>query len=276
MVHGGQSRFSWAYAAPALALMALVNVVPIGASLWLAEGYAKILQDGRLGTVLLNTSAFTAVTVALEAVLGMVMALVLARPFPGRGWVRAFVLIPWALPSAVMAMAWRWIFNDTYGILGHLLHGARLVSDPHIPWLADPFYARAACVLADVWKTTPFMAILFLSGLATVPSELYEAAAIDGAGPWRRFWMVTLPCMKPTIALAVLFRSIQAFGVFDLIWVLTGGGPGGSTQTLALYLYDTVFRYLDLGYGAALTLLMGACLSALALVPLVFLRERKS
>ena len=244
--------------------MGLVNVIPIFQCVWMSGDYTKLAQDPRISAVLYNSFLFTAVSVFFELALGLVMALVLIRDFRGRGVVRACVLIPWALPTAIMAMAWRWIFNDTYGVFGDLLFKFHLVSDPHIPWLASHTHAMTACILADVWKTTPFMAILLMSGLANIPAELYEAAGIDGAGAWKRFWMITLPLLKPTIALAVLFRAIQAFGIFDLVWVLTGGGPAGSTQTIALYIYDTVFRYLDLPYGATLTMFMAGCLVAMA------------
>ncbi len=258
-----RGAFNWLYAAPALALVALVNVVPIGQSVVFSRGHGRIFSDARLWGSLRTTALFTVVSVALELAVGLGLALLLMRRFPGRGFLRAAVLVPWALPTAIMAMAWRWIYNADYGVLGDVLFKAGLVSDPKIAWLAKPGLAMAACVLADVWKTAPFMAILAMSGLATIPVELYEAAALDGAGPWRRFRMITLPLLAPTLALAVILRSIQAFGVFDLIWVLTGGGPGGRTQTIALYVYDTVFRYLDLGYGFTLTLVMAACVAAM-------------
>lgn len=247
-----------------MALMALVNVVPILQTFYYSSGFDRLSGDPRLWPVLKNTFLFTAATVIPELVLGLGLAMLLLMPFRGRGLVRAAVLIPWALPSAVMAMAWRWIYNSEYGVLGDILFRLHLVSSPHIPWLATPGLAFLACVIADVWKTTPFMAILLMSGLASIPHDLYEAAAIDGAGPFQRFWMITWPLLKPTMALAVLFRAISAFGVFDLIWVLTSGGPGGKTQTIALYVYDTVFRYQELGYGCALTLVMAGCLLVLA------------
>lgn len=254
----------WLYAAPALALMGLVNLLPVGETFRLAGEFNRLGGDARVWSSLKTTLLFTGATVSLELVLGLAMALMLRRSFPGRSLARAAVLLPWALPTAVMAMAWRWIFNADHGVLGDLLFRAGLSATPHIPWLADPTRAFWACVLADVWKTTPFMAVLLMSGLAAVPEELHEAAAIDGAGPVRRFFLVTLPLLKPTIAVAVIFRAIQSFGIFDLIYVLTGGGPGGRTQTIALYVYDTVFRYQELAYGCALTLLMTACLVLMA------------
>jgi multiple sugar transport system permease protein len=264
----------WLYAAPALLLMGLVNAVPIGQTAWLARGYGRLATDTRLLPVLWNTASFTAATVFFELVLGLAVAMALSRPFRGRGLVRAAVLIPWALPTAVMAMAWRWIFNSDYGVMGDLLYRFGLSDTPNVAWLAQPGTAFFACVLADVWKTTPFMAILLMSGLSAIPRDIYEAASIDGAGALQQFRMITLPLLKPTIALAVLFRAIQSFGVFDLIWVLTGGGPGGRTQTIAVYIYDTVFRYQELSYGCVLTLVMAGMLVAAAGVLLAALKAK--
>ncbi|MDE2293231.1 MAG: sugar ABC transporter permease [Elusimicrobia bacterium] len=264
---------NWAFAVPALALMAVVNLVPIGTAFTGASGFARLSTDGRMFASLRNTTVFTLWAVGLETLLGLAFALLLTRPFRGRGLVRAAVLIPWALPTAIMAMAWQWIYNPEYGVLGDLLYKAHLVSSPHVAWLASPGSAMAACVLADVWKTTPFMALLFMSGLANIPEDLYEAAGIDGAGPVRRFFLITLPMLRPTLALAVIFRAVQSFGIFDLIWVLTGGGPGGSTQTIALYIYDNVFRYQDMGYACALTLVMALCLAVMSAAVLLVGRE---
>lgn len=255
-----EAAVNWSFALPALALMALVNLLPVVTAVTHADGFHRLPSDGRLWASLWSTFRFTVYAVSLETVLGLAIALLLTRPFAGRGLVRAAVLIPWALPTAIMAMAWQWIYNPEYGVLGDLLFRFGLSASPRIAWLADPASAMAACVLADVWKTTPFMALLFMSGLANIPPELYEAAGIDGAGPVRRFFLITLPMLRPTLALAVVFRAIQSFGVFDLVWVLTGGGPGGSTRMVALYVYDNVFRYLDLGYACTLTLVMALCL----------------
>ena len=269
----GDAALRWMYAAPALVLMALVNLLPVAETFRLATDYGRLSSDARLWQSLRTTLSFTAATVFFELALGLAFALLLVKPFRGRGFVRAAVLIPWALPTCVMAMAWRWIFNADAGVLGDMLFRVGLSSTPKIPWLADASHAFWACVLADVWKTTPFMALLLMSGLASVPDELYEAASIDGAGPVRRFFLITLPMLKNTIVVAVIFRAIQAFGIFDLIWVLTGGGPGGRTQTIALYVYDTVFRYQEVGYGCALTIVMAACLVAGALALLAVTRR---
>lgn len=262
-----QAAINWSFAAPALALMALVSLLPIGQTFLLARDFSRIPGDTVLREALKNTFLFTFVTVTLELVLGLAMALVLIRPFRGRGLVRAAVLVPWALPTAIMAMAWQWIFNADFGVLGDLLFRFGLSSTPRIPWLASPGLALAACVFADVWKTTPFMALLLMSGLANIPDDIYEAAAIDGAGPIKRFTFITLPLLRPTIALACVFRAIQSFGVFDLIYVLTGGGPGGKTRMIALYVYDNAFRYMGgEPYAYALTLVMAACMVLMAVL----------
>ncbi|MDX6770002.1 MAG: sugar ABC transporter permease [Elusimicrobiota bacterium] len=265
----------WLYVAPALLVMGVVSLLPIFETFRLAGEYHRLAVDTRFWPVMRTTLSLTVVTVALELLLGLVMALVLWSPFAGRGLVRAAVLIPWALPTAVMAMAWRWIFNADYGVMGDLLFRAGLTASPQVAWLADASSAYWAIVLADVWKTTPFMAVLLMSGLAAIPGELYEAAAIDGAGPVRRFFMVTLPLLRPTIAVAVVFRAISAFGLFDLVYVLTGGGPGGRTQTLSVYIYDVVFRYQELAYGCALTVAMAGVLVLLAAALLSLTRREE-
>jgi multiple sugar transport system permease protein len=256
-----RSSAYWLYAAPALVLMALVNAVPIGQTLALSGSYGRLARDPSLRHALLNTAVFTAWTVALELAAGLALALLLTQNFRGRGLARAAALVPWALPTAVMAMAWRWIFTAETG--------------PLADWLASPRWAMAACVLADVWKTAPFIAVLLMAGLSAIPKELHEAAEVDGAGPVRRFFLITLPLLRPTIALAVLFRAVQSFGVFDLVWVLTGGGPGGATRMMALYVCDTVFRYQELAYGCALTLVMGGCLALIAAGVLGALRPER-
>jgi len=179
-------------------------------------------------------------------------ALLLAAKVRGRGFFRAAILVPWVLPPAVMGFAWRWIFYEDYGIVNDLLVRSGLTSAP-IPFLADPQWAFATVVFADAWKTAPFVAIILLAGLAVIPEDLYQAAAVDGAGPVRRFFLVTMPMLGPYILTALLFRLVQTIGIFDLVWVLTGGGPGSSTEMVSLYITKTTFSFLNIGYGAALS-----------------------
>jgi multiple sugar transport system permease protein len=213
----------------------------------------RLWTDGRFRGALRATAVFTASSVLLEMLLGTALALLLDRAFRGRGIVRAVVLLPWALPTAVMALAWAWIFNDSFGVANDLLLRLGLVQRP-IAWLSAPASAMAALVTADVWKTTPFVALIVLAGLQGIPPELLEAARIDGLSAPQRFRRIVLPLLVPSLLVALLFRAVQAFGAFDLVYVMTGGGPGGSTETVSLYAFQTTFRSLDFAYGAAIAL----------------------
>ncbi|MGB0563591.1 MAG: carbohydrate ABC transporter permease [Spirulinaceae cyanobacterium] len=263
-----EHRTGWILILPALLVLALVFAYPILRAFWLSlftqnlgtqlqaqfsglSNYGRLFGDGRFWQSLGNTTVFTSASLIIELVLGMIFALVLHQSFRGRGLIRTVVLIPWALPTAVMGLAWAWIFNDQYGIVNSLLSGLGLISE-NITWLGDPNLAMLALIFADVWKTTPFIAILLLAGLQSISDDLYEAHAIDGATPWQSFWQITLPLLTPQILIALLFRFAQSFGVFDLVQVMTGGGPAGATEMVSIYIYATVRRYLDFGYGAAL------------------------
>lgn len=228
--------------------------------------HARTLHDGRFLAALGNTAVFTGLSVLAEGTLGVALALLLDRKFRGRGALRAAVLVPWALPTSVMALAWTWIFHDTFGMANDLLARLGLIAGP-VAWLAQPATAMGALVVADAWKTTPFVALLVLAGLQGIPLEVLEAARVDGASAWQRFRRITLPLLVPSLLVAVLFRAVQAWGAFDVVYVMTGGGPGGSTETLSLYAYQAWFRYLDFGYGAAVA--VQGMLLALVLAGLV-------
>jgi multiple sugar transport system permease protein len=264
----GDRRAGWILATPALLLLAGVFAYPIARAFWQSlfmqnlgtklvpifvglNNYIRMAGDGRFWASLGNSVGFTVFSVVLELVIGMGIALVLNQNFWGRGTVRTIALLPWALPTALIALAWTWIFNDQYGVVNDLLWQLGLI-DIGMNWLGDPTLAMLSLIIADVWKTTPFIAILLLAGLQSIPPELYEAHAIDGANPWQSFRQLTLPLLMPQIVIALLFRFAQAFGIFDLVSVMTGGGPGGATEMVSLYIYATVMRYLDFGYGAAL------------------------
>ena len=261
----------WILVIPALLILLLVYAYPIGRAFWLSvftenlgtnlqpifsglDNYVRMVLDGRFWQSLGNTAIFTGFSVVLELLLGMGIALVLNQAFKGRGAVRTIAILPWALPTALIALGWTWIFNDQYGIVNDILRrvGFLGINQPGINWLGEPALAMLALIVADVWKTTPFISILLLAGLQSISADLYEAHAIDGASPWQSFRQITLPLLMPQILIALLFRFAQAFGIFDLVQVMTGGGPGGSTETVSIYVYATVMRYLDFGYGAAL------------------------
>ena len=204
-------------------------------------------------------------TVIVELVLGTCIALVLERLVAGRGWMMALLLIPWSMITVINAELWAYIYNGTYGVADYIL-GALGFGHPVI--LGTPGSAIIGLMIADIWKTTPFVAIIVLAGLVMLPGDVYEAAEMDGASGWYTFWRITLPLLRPTIALAVMFRVLQAFGLFDLPYVMTGGGPGTATQSLAILAYNALFKNLAFGPGAAVAtttalLVLLGCLASL-------------
>jgi multiple sugar transport system substrate-binding protein len=228
----------------------------------------RLFFDYDLHTTLRNTGLFTFLSVPFEFFLGLAFALLINAPLKGRSFGRLSVLIPWALPTAVMAMAWQWMFNNPFGVINDLLARSGLITKP-LDWLSTPGGALFAAAFADIWKTTPFVTIILLAGLQSIPRELDEGLSIDGAGSLKKFSYLTFPLLMPFVRVALIFRVIHAAGIFDLIWVLTKGGPADSTRTLSLYIYDLAFRYDEIGYGLFLTLLF---LVALILVSLLIVR----
>jgi multiple sugar transport system permease protein len=216
-----------------------------------AENYRAMLSDPGFWQALRFTCLFTLVSVPLELFLGLLFALLLARPSPARGLLRACVLIPWAIPAAVSGRVFQLIYNYHYGLANYLA-GIFGLADRPVSWLGTPAGAFASLVMADAWKTTPFVAIILLAGLAGIPQDLYLQAEIDRAGFLRRFTRVTLPLLSPVIVVALLFRTIDTLRIFDLVFVLTGGGPGGSTTSLSLYGYN-YFLGGDFGFGSAVS-----------------------
>ena len=292
MAFSKQEKFTgWVMLLPALLVLGLVFIYPIARAFWLSwftenlgtqlqpvfsglSNYQRMVGDGRFWQSLWNTSIFTLVSVVLELLLGLGVALVLNKAFFGRGVVRTVAIIPWALPTAVMGLAWAWIFNDQYGVVNDILLRLGLI-DTGINWLGTPTLAMIALIVADVWKTTPFISIILLAGLQSISEDLYEAHRMDGASPWQSFWQITLPLLMPQILIALLFRFAQSFGIFDLVQVMTGGGPAGSTETVSIYIYSTVMRYLDFGYGAALVVVTFLLLVlAVAIISLLLKKVR--
>jgi multiple sugar transport system permease protein len=229
------------------------------------SNFARLVRDSRFHSALWTTSLFTITTVLIEFVAGLILALSVDTFLRARSLVRTILLIPWTLPTAVIAVLWAWIFNDQYGILNNLLLRSGIISSP-VSWLGSPIAAFWALVIADAWKTTPFVFVILLAGLQSVPADLYEAMEIDGGGSWSKFRWITWPFLARYVFVALIFRIIQAFAVFDLVYVMTGGGPGGKTETLSVYAYQTMMRYLDFGYAAAMATAAVVVLAAAALV----------
>ncbi len=263
----------YGFVVPALVLLAFITVYPAVYVFYLSlhrkllifdiskfigfGNYLFLFQDDRFWNALKNTAYFTAVTVGLELILGLSIALLLNRHFRFKGFVRAVVLIPWAIPTVVSARMWEWLYNTDFGLLNFLL-GAK------VNWLGSPLWAIHAAILMDVWKTTPFVVILITAGLQVIPRELYQSAKIDGAGAWAIFRKITLPLLTPIILVVLIFRTLDAFRIFDAVYVLTGGGPANTTETLSIYAYKVLFQTLQFGYGSALAAVVFLCIGGIS------------
>lgn len=286
---GNTRRAALWFLLPSFFFVALFSLFPIVESLrlsfyrailtlpWLGqhavgwENYADLATDPVARDALITSLLFIGVTIPAELLLGTGMALVLNEVFHGRSLLRAVVLIPWAIPTVVASQMWRFIFNDRYGFANFILFGADISS--YLAPLADPYLALAAIMIAEVWKTTPFAALIILAGLQGIPEDLYEAASVDGATPWQKFRHVTLPLLKPALLLALLFRTVDSLRVFDLVYVMTQGGPADATNVLQFYGYKKTFAEGMIGYGSAIA--VTAFLLSLALA-LLYLRAFRS
>jgi multiple sugar transport system permease protein len=277
------ARMGWIFTAPALIVIGAVTIFPIVYSVIMGfsnvnvtgsgfsldgftfSNYNLLLHSSLWRSALIFTLYYTAITVAVELIIGTCIALVLERLAAGRGWMMALLLVPWSMITVINAELWAYVYNGTYGVADYILNALGLGS-PVI--LGTPTSAVIGLMIADIWKTTPFVAIIVLAGLVMLPQDVYEAAEMDGASGWYTFWHVTLPLLRPTIALAVMFRILQAFGLFDLPYVMTGGGPGTATTSLAVLAYDALFKNLAFGPGAAVAvsaalLVLLGCLATL-------------
>jgi multiple sugar transport system permease protein len=260
------ARLGWTFTTPALLIIGLVTIFPIvysvvisfsnaqvsgnGVSLngFTTSNYSLVLKNSTWHYALGFTIIYTAITVIVELVIGTLIALVLERMVAGRGFMMALLLIPWSMITVINAELWGYIYQGTYGVADAILTAVGLGS-PDI--LGTPTPAIIGLMVADVWKTTPFVAIIVLAGLVMLPGDVYEAAEVDGSSGWSTFWRITVPLLRPTLALALIFRVLQAFGLFDLPYVLTNGGPGTATTSLAILGYDAIFKNLSYGPGAA-------------------------
>src|SRR6201988_3977583 len=276
---GEQQRFVLFLIAPAALLMLLFQVVPIviGANAsfrdwalynpkktWvgLAHYYGVITDPAFLYVVLPNTFVFMILSVAGALVAGLALALLLNRPFPGQKVVQTILLVPLMVAPVIAAIMIRWIFNDQFGIVNVVLEAIGLEGQP---WLVQRWRAFAIIVLTDIWRWTPWFTLLLLAGLKSLPKEPFEAAAIDGTTTWRVFRFLTLPMLRPVIVVCVVIRAIDAFRTFDIVWTLTGGGPGRSTELFSLYAYVYAFLNLDFGKGSAAAMIGGAVILVVGL-----------
>ena len=262
-----QVRLAWILVLPTLLVVVLVAGYPLAQVFYWSffkadiafveppefvglENYAYLFQDPDFRQALWNTLKFTVVSVSLETVLGLAIALIIHSNFRGRGLVRTAILIPWAIPTVVSAKMWQWMLNDVYGVINVLGVKLGLLSQK-VAFLARPELLLPSIIAVDVWKTTPLMALLLLTGLQMIPEELYEAASIDGASRWQQFWSITLPLLTPALVVALIFRTLDALRVFDVVFVMSGVNP--ATRTLAVYNRQTLVDFQDLGYGSAIS-----------------------
>ena len=218
-----------------------------------AVRYRGLLVDPAWWNAVWNTLRFAVISVSLEAVLGMIVALVLNAEFKGRGLVRAAILIPWAIPTIVSARMWGWMLNDQFGIINDILLNLGLISSK-IAWTASPDTAMTAVLIVDIWKTTPFMALLILAGLQMIPKDIYEAAEIDGVHPIKQFFRITLPLVRPALMVAIIFRLLDALRIFDLIYVLTPNSV--ATKTMSVLARENLFDFDNFAYGSAMSTLL--------------------
>ena len=229
------------------------------------DNYIGLIKSTVFWTTIGRTFQFTLTSVGLELVLGLAIAQLIASHPPGWQFLRTSLIIPWAVPTIVTGMMWRWIFNSDYGALNGLLYQLGIIKE-YVPWLIYPARAMIFVIIADVWHTVPFVALILQAALATLPPELEEAAAVDGANALQRFLLIRLPLLRPAILVALVIRSVEAFRVFDIIYVMTGGGPAFGTVTISYLTYIETFNYGHIGNGSALSFLISIFTFALAFV----------
>jgi multiple sugar transport system permease protein len=279
-------RRAWLLTAPALAVLAVLTLYPGLWVLWLSlrdevpifgisrfagvSHFAFLATDSRFLSAARTTALFTVFSVALEVVLGLAVALALARQRRGRRLAFSLLLLAWAMPAVVTAKIFEWLYHPAAGLVNYLLGGAAL------NWLGDPHLALPAVVLADVWRTVPFVAVLAYARLLGIPRELYEAAQVDGAGALATFARITLPLLSRVLLIAVLFRTLDALRAFDIMFVLTGGGPANTTETLTVYAYRALFQMLQFGFGSAIGVVVFALVTAVAWVYLRLLPSEET
>jgi len=280
-----RERYAWLFLLPMLLVLALVAgwpllktiaygftnaslIDPASARFIGFDNFTYLLLDSNWWSAVWNTVVFAIVSVSLETVLGMAIALALNAQFAGRGALRAAVLIPWAIPTVVPAQMWSWMFNDVFGVINHMLLATGLIAQP-VAWLASPDTALLSIILVDVWKTTPFMALLLLAGLQMLPRECFESARVDGVPPLKVFYHISLPLMRPALTVAIIFRLLDALRMFDLVYVMSGNSR--DTMSMSVYARQQLVDFGDLGFGSAAATLIFAIIALFSVVYLTLM-----
>ncbi len=282
-----QERLGWLLVVPTVVSIIFVALYPLLRAFYLSftnarlggtrapgfvglDNYVSLLQDSTFIADVGHTIFFTFWSVSLELILGLGIALVINSNFKGRGLMRTAMLVPWAIPTVVSAQMWRWMYNDVFGVINDILVRKLHILDAPIAFMANPTTALPAIVAVDVWKTTPFMALLLLAGLQVIPSDIYEAGSIDGASAWQQFWTLTLPLLRPAILVALIFRTLAALQVFDVIYVMTSGASG--TESMSVYARRVLIDFQQLGYGSAVSVVIFLVIMAFVAVYLRMVR----
>jgi trehalose/maltose transport system permease protein len=283
-----QTRLAWLLLVPSLLVVALVAIYPLGKTVyqsftnaeflalepaeWVGlENYRTLWHDQLFRDSVWTTVKFTLITVTFEFVLGLIIALVVNSSFKGRGLMRAVMLVPWAIPTVVAAQMWKWMLDDTFGVVNDAGMKLSILSHPHA-WISDPSTALGAVCAVDIWKTTPFVALLLLAGLQVIPQDLYEAAEVDGATVLQQFWKITLPLLAPAILVTLIFRTLDALRVFDVFYVFFGNRP--DTQTMAIYDQSTIVGDGYVGYGAAMSVAIFLIIALFVVIYVTFMRAK--
>jgi trehalose/maltose transport system permease protein len=275
---------------PALAIVAVVAIYPLGLTVWQSftneqflgglqpvefvglDNYRDLIEDTAFRDSVVVTVKFTLITVLFEFVLGMIIALVVNSGFKGRGVMRAVMLVPWAIPTVVSAQMWKWMYNDIFGVINDLLQRLHII-DQGVAWISQPSTSLASVAAVDIWKTTPFVALLLLAGLQVIPTDLYEAAAVDGVSKWHQFWRITMPLLMPAILVTLIFRTLDALRVFDVFFVFFGNRS--DTQTMAIYDQSTIVTVGDVGYGAAISVAIFLIIGIFVVIYTTFMRVQE-
>lgn len=275
-----EERLGWFLIAPTVLVVVLVAIYPLLETFRLSftnlratrpdawkyigfENYRDLLADDVFLRSLRNTLVFTVTSVGLETILGMAVALTIHSNFKGRGLVRTSMLVPWAIPTVVSSLLWVWMFHDGYGVINGILVGMGFESFRNFNWVGDPATALGAVVAVDVWKTTPFMALLILAGLQVIPDDVYEASRVDGATKWQQFWQITLPLLRPALLVALIFRTMASFRVFDMIFVMKQYAT--DTMSVSIYAFREMMVQQKYGYGSAAAVVIFLCIGLLVI-----------
>jgi trehalose/maltose transport system permease protein len=282
-----QTRIGWLLLIPSLAVVAFVAIYPLGKTVyqsftnqeflagitptkWVGlENYSTLLHDTFFRHAVVLTVKFTLITVSIEFVLGLIIALVVNSNFRGRGPMRAVMLVPWAIPTVVAAKMWQWMLDDVYGVINDAGVRLHLISHSHA-WISDPATSLASVSAVDIWKTTPFVALLLLAGLQVIPGDVYEAASVDGASKWQQFWRITLPLLRPAILVTLIFRTLDALRVFDVFNVFFGNRA--DMQTMATFDQSTIVGDGHVGYGSAVSVAIFLIIAVFVVIYVTFMR----